>query len=51
MDTNLNYYMHLWLLKVIFELDGKEIEFYKYEFSQNKVFLLMEDGTLTLNLG
>lgn len=32
--------------RVIFKLDGKEIEFYDYEFSQNKVFLLMEDGTL-----
>lgn len=34
--------------KMTFEMDGKEIEFYRYDFSEDKVLLLQEDGTVVV---
>lgn len=33
-----------------FLLDGKEVEFYRYRFSEDKLFLAMDDGTLVVGV-
>lgn len=34
--------------KMTFELDGKEIEFYHADFSEDKVLLVQDDGTVLI---